>query len=532
LDETARASLSELCNGISANLFKVLPAQQSIVNSIANAKEASLVSEAEELRGKISELEMKVTGFDRKCRKLELRQAKQPKPAGEASSERPATDENTSMAVDQTAVNTKEMKLMESELEATRRVSEARLAELKAMAEDVSSLRATVDLLNEKLRRIPLEVLDDPRGFDQVQGENKRLYLELENRKAALESLERHIGDSNSKRSHMLSKLEEELIQRRYSLKELVDSLEADCNRLRKDRDHMRELYEGANIQVASLSRQVAHWEGFAAQAKARTEVAEKELDRRQRPSGNDDEAALIAEIESIAEAFDKLQSQNEVLLKQIAEKEETISRLTKEKLKSEFAYTQAQREADLVRQKAAKTEVDAVRLADEADAKCKALRSQYDMAERTLSERNAAYESLRWKYSEYANQLIDLKARLDATSERNSEALIISRTKALEQAIFEKKRLSEEIAVLTKKLETYTSFDGAGSKDLQEQLAIYKKLMRCNSCHLRDKNVVLTKCMHVFCKECIDTRLETRQRKCPNCGESFGSNDVRQIYL
>lgn len=490
-----------------------------------------MATETEELREKISELELKIASFDRKCRKLELRQAKQPKPAAEASSDRPVTDENTAMAIDQASVNTKEMKLMESELEATRRVSEARLAELKAMAEDVSTLRATVDVLNEKLRRIPLEVLDDPRGFDQLQGENKRLYLELENRKAALESLERHIGDSNSKRSHMLSKLEEELMQRRYSLKELVDSLEADCNRLRKDRDHMRELYEGANIQVASLSRQVAHWEGFAAQAKARTEVAEKELDRHQKPTG-DDEAALIAEIESIAEAFDKLQSQNEALLKQIAEKDDTISRLTKEKLKSEFAYTQAQREADLVRQKAAKTEVDAVRLADEADAKCKALRSQYDVAERTLSERNAAYESLRWKYSEYANQLIELKARLDATSERNSEALIISRTKALEQAMFEKKRLSEEIAMLTKKLETYTSFDGAGSKDLQEQLAIYKKLMRCNSCHLRDKNVVLTKCMHVFCKECIDTRLETRQRKCPNCGESFGSNDVKQIYL
>lgn len=360
-------------------------------------------------------------------------------------------------------------------MESTRKIAEARLFELKVKSEDLASLRATVDLLNEKLRKIPLNVLDDPRGFDQLQSENKRLYLELDNRKAALESLERHIGDSNSKRSAMLSKLEEELVQRRYSLKDLVDSLEADCNRLRKDRDHMREIYEGANAQVASLSRQVSQWEGFASQAKARADVAENELHRREKPANGDDETALIAEIESIAEAFDKLQSQNEILLKQIAEKDEAISRLTKEKLKSEFAYTQAQREADLVRQKAAKTEADAVRLADEADSKCKALRSQYDLAERSLSEKNAAFEALKWKYSEYANQLIDLKSRLDASSERNSDALIISRTKALEQAMFEKNRLSEEITLLTKKLETYSSYDGAGFKDLQEQLAIYK---------------------------------------------------------
>ena len=64
------------------------------------------------------------------------------------------------------------------------------------------------------------------------------------------------------------------------------------------------------------------------------------------------------------------------------------------------------------------------------------------------------------------------------------------------------------------------------------EELEMYRKLLKCNSCHLNDKSTVLLKCMHVFCRPCIDTRLETRQRKCPNCGESFGVADVKAIYL
>jgi E3 ubiquitin-protein ligase BRE1 len=66
----------------------------------------------------------------------------------------------------------------------------------------------------------------------------------------------------------------------------------------------------------------------------------------------------------------------------------------------------------------------------------------------------------------------------------------------------------------------------------LTDELVIYKELLKCNSCHVRQKDTVLTKCMHVFCKHCIDARLETRQRKCPNCGEPFGMNDVKQIFL
>ena len=42
-----------------------------------------------------------------------------------------------------------------------------------------------------------------------------------------------------------------------------------------------------------------------------------------------------------------------------------------------------------------------------------------------------------------------------------------------------------------------------------QEQLT-------CPSCKVKRKDAVLTKCFHVFCLDCLKTRYETRQRKCP----------------
>lgn len=59
----------------------------------------------------------------------------------------------------------------------------------------------------------------------------------------------------------------------------------------------------------------------------------------------------------------------------------------------------------------------------------------------------------------------------------------------------------------------------------LQEQLT-------CPSCKVKRKDAVLTKCFHVFCLECLKTRYETRQRKCPKCNAGFGANDYHRLYL
>ena len=94
--------------------------------------------------------------------------------------------------------------------------------------------------------------------------------------------------------------------------------------------------------------------------------------------------------------------------------------------------------------------------------------------------------------------------------------------------------RMQEELAILRKKLDRAKKIEMASSADevLMEEIREYKEQLTCPSCKVKKKDAVLTKCFHVFCLECLKTRYETRQRKCPKCNATFGANDYHRIYL
>eukprot|EP00955_Chlamydomonas_euryale_P082855 363771-Chlamydomonas_euryale.AAC.3 len=68
-------------------------------------------------------------------------------------------------------------------------------------------------------------------------------------------------------------------------------------------------------------------------------------------------------------------------------------------------------------------------------------------------------------------------------------------------------------------------------AKELQEEIDAMRRLLNCNVCHERQKNVIITKCCHVFCDRCIKRNLEARNRKCPVCGNMYGQADVKPFY-
>lgn len=71
-----------------------------------------------------------------------------------------------------------------------------------------------------------------------------------------------------------------------------------------------------------------------------------------------------------------------------------------------------------------------------------------------------------------------------------------------------------------------------AGASEAAEELQAMRMLLRCNVCHERTKDVIITKCWHIFCSHCIQRNLETRNRKCPGCGVPFGQQDVKPFYF
>jgi len=74
----------------------------------------------------------------------------------------------------------------------------------------------------------------------------------------------------------------------------------------------------------------------------------------------------------------------------------------------------------------------------------------------------------------------------------------------------------------------------GGGTTDsmLHEEISLMRSKLKCPLCARHDKEVCVTSCGHTFCRECIDKRLNLRDRKCPTCMRPFSADKVIQIYL
>ncbi|KAK4521541.1 uncharacterized protein ATC70_012157 [Mucor velutinosus] len=99
-----------------------------------------------------------------------------------------------------------------------------------------------------------------------------------------------------------------------------------------------------------------------------------------------------------------------------------------------------------------------------------------------------------------------------------------------------EEKRLKEQTEEnhekMKKKWDKISQGDNPAEQQLIDECEELRALLKCSTCRQRFRTHILTRCMHTFCKNCIDARLETRQRRCPTCSEPFGANDVKNFYL
>ena len=55
---------------------------------------------------------------------------------------------------------------------------------------------------------------------------------------------------------------------------------------------------------------------------------------------------------------------------------------------------------------------------------------------------------------------------------------------------------------------------------------------VKCPLCKINDKDAVIVKCCHTFCRGCIDHRLNLRNRKCPTCGVGIDFQSVKELFL
>ncbi|SPO38018.1 related to BRE1 - E3 ubiquitin ligase [Pseudozyma flocculosa] len=157
----------------------------------------------------------------------------------------------------------------------------------------------------------------------------------------------------------------------------------------------------------------------------------------------------------------------------------------------------------------------------------------------------------------EHVKRIATLEAELEASRARLAE---VERVKAeaegsakelIDAATDERnarRRLEEQVARLEKDLEraqrkaaravAAAGSSGGGGKvgrkgmdpDEEAKEAAFQMLM-CSTCQESWRSRLITKCFHTFCQECVDSRIQTRQRKCPHCAIPFAVSDVQTLY-
>ena len=68
--------------------------------------------------------------------------------------------------------------------------------------------------------------------------------------------------------------------------------------------------------------------------------------------------------------------------------------------------------------------------------------------------------------------------------------------------------------------------------EQLSTQVGVLKNRLACPVCHFRDKDCIIMRCRHMFCKHCVDENIQNRSRKCPSCGLKFSEKDVDDVWL
>ncbi|OSX66316.1 hypothetical protein POSPLADRAFT_1043769 [Postia placenta MAD-698-R-SB12] len=124
--------------------------------------------------------------------------------------------------------------------------------------------------------------------------------------------------------------------------------------------------------------------------------------------------------------------------------------------------------------------------------------------------------------------QVSTMQQRLEALKDNAwaKDKTVEDRAAALRKMEEDVARSKAETERLQAKLKAQVSYQSASSGTREAQLQ--SEIDKC----MNMRNTVITKCMHSFCKSCVESRIATRQRKCPACNLAFSQGEVQQLYF
>ncbi|XP_018092201.1 E3 ubiquitin-protein ligase BRE1B isoform X2 [Xenopus laevis] len=276
-------------------------------------------------------------------------------------------------------------------------------------------------------------------------------------------------------------------------------------------------------------------------EALRKIKMAEEQIDHLQRKltGTKQEEEALLSEMDVTGQAFEDMQEQNIRLMQQLREKDDANFKLMSERIKSNQIHKLLREEKEELAEQVQglKTQVDAqLSQVQKLEERERLLHTSMTSIEKEVTLRTQSLELNKRKAVEAAQLAEDLKVQVEHVDVtlRDTQNCVCENRSAKEKESFSLKRAQEDVSRLRRRLEKQKKMEVYADADqiLQEEIKEYRARLTCPCCNTRKKDAVLTKCFHVFCFECVKTRYESRQRKCPKCNAAFGAHDFHRIYI
>jgi len=266
---------------------------------------------------------------------------------------------------------------------------------------------------------------------------------------------------------------------------------------------------------------------------------------RKELAAANNSRENYKNKIERIDKERESIIRTNNRLLKQNAEKEEINTKSLSQVLHLRHMLDLKDKEIKLLEEKAKSAEqlVLTSRLVMNAKSKVEEeCKKEKELLEKNLEDVNKIVENTRAESEEAKIKAVQsknevatvmkdlevLKTRCDELATESSSN-IEKQTKLKESLAIAKKEAEEAIH---KKNKRSAARGGFSVDDLSAYANELKKRLACPVCNDRDKECILLRCRHMFCRHCVDENIKNRSRKCPACGQRFDTKDVGDIFL
>ncbi|XP_020587316.1 E3 ubiquitin-protein ligase BRE1-like 1 isoform X2 [Phalaenopsis equestris] len=422
------------------------------------------------------------------------------------------------------------------------------LVKLKDSSSEIHSLRSQVHSLSALLQREAYKLQSLYNKSAGQHFEIKNLHLVVEDlRKTKLELklfLEMHQLESTESWDVMESRdIERKAWAEVQSLKSSLDehNLKSQVRTVLEPEALTQQRLVTAKAEIADIRRNLEMSE------RQKAESSEK------LNSKHDDCESYLSEIESIRGSFEGQQIENQQLFQEIMDRDEQNIELGKENLKAGQQYFDLGMEIKSWSRKVKVAESMTnvfYRLTLRLEEELKVFSNQVDKQADERQQSSVALDNLQTRLSDACTESLELRHSLNEIQmQAKKSGLELEVTELLIELgreRFNKKRIHEGLKALRIEFTLRKTQADEGSvvlEKLQKEISECRSILRCRVCDERQNDVVIAKCYHLFCRQCIQRiigsrrgrgsrRGSRRHPKCPTCSKSFLPDNVKPIYL